>query len=94
MLPTDDALPLDDPSHDAVRGELARLFVLHKRDLGLAGRDDIEIVQRVDDIAYYVLIRVGAAMIEGDSAFLDKFGWLIGAFERLESGLRAADCDA
>jgi hypothetical protein len=59
MPPIDD--DLDDPAHDAMRGELARLFVMHKADLGVGHFSDAEIVARVDDIAALMLARHGRA---------------------------------
>ena len=52
-----DVPPLDDPSHNAVRGELARLLVLHKADLGAGHFSDAAIVAHVDDVAAVVLAR-------------------------------------
>jgi len=90
MPPIDDDVPdLDDPAHNATRGQLVRLIVLHKADLGVAHFSDSEIVAKVDDIAALMLARHGRALLAGDSAWLAHFAWFADACDRLQCGQRA-----
>lgn len=75
---------LSDPAHNAIRGELARLFVERKADIGLAGHDDTEIVARTDDIMAFLLNRYGLAELKGDDAWLARFQWFVDACNRLQ----------
>ena len=58
---------LADPAHDPVRGELARLLIAHKADIGLADRGDAVIVERVDDIAGFMFERHCRALLANDT---------------------------
>jgi hypothetical protein len=85
MLTTDPAAPEFAP----IRAELARLFIAKKADLGMSSRDDAEIAARVDDVAFYLVSRIGAARALSDSRFLDRFAWL---FERHITGVSKERC--
>lgn len=89
----DDIPPLDDPAHDPVRGELARLFMMHKADLGLADRPDVDIVARVDDIMVFMMQRHGNALLANDTAWLNCFRWFSGACDRLAADERTLPLD-
>jgi hypothetical protein len=80
------AIPdLVDPSHHAVRADLARLFITHKADPDLVDCNDAEIVARVDDIAWHLWQRVALAILTPDAAFIERFGWLCDAMARLHA---------
>ena len=79
--------------HDAVQSELARLYIAKKRDLGMAGRSDEEIAARTGDITLFLAARVGAAQATNDDRFLQRFRWLVAAFERLDKGERVVGLD-
>jgi hypothetical protein len=81
---------LDTAEIKAVRAELCRLFIARKADLGLAARDDAEIVARIDDITLHLAARVGAAQMAGDERFIERFAWVIEAFDRLDAGKRVS----
>ena len=95
-MPPNDIPPLDDPAHDPVRGELARLFIRHKSDLGLADRPDADIVARVDDLMAFMLERHAHAMLAGDAgrAWLDRYAWFAEACDRLQRDQPAVTMDA
>jgi hypothetical protein len=76
-----------------IRGDLAGLFIAHKAELGLADRADAEIKTRIDDIIWHLWQRVALAVHGGDDIFLQRFGWLIGAFQRLDAGECVAPLD-
>jgi hypothetical protein len=70
------------------------MFVERKADIGLAERDDAEIVARIDDLALYLAARIGEAQMTGNSAFLQRFAWLIEAFDRLDAVQPVSRLDA
>jgi hypothetical protein len=71
-----------------VPAELCRLIIARKADLGLADRDDAEITARIDDIVLFLAGRIGMAQMTGNHRFIERFGWLIEAFDRLDAGQR------
>jgi len=85
----EDVPPLDDPSHNAMRAELARLFIANKDRLGIGRFADADIVANVDDVAHVVLARAATA----GPRFAERFGWLVDAFTRLEMDRRVAPLD-
>jgi len=85
----DDIFPLGDPAHDAMRGELARLFIAHKTDLAIAHFADADIVARVDDVEAVVLAR----FLSCRERFVGRFPWLADAIERLQRGELAVPMD-
>jgi hypothetical protein len=93
-------MPAIEPPHmdtrdfNAVRDELCRLLIARKADLGLSDRADTEIEARIDDIVLFLAARVGAAQITGDQRFMERFGWLIEAFQRLDEGDRTVPLDS
>lgn len=86
-------VPLDDQSHDAVRGELAKLFLQHKHDLGTPYATDAAIVEAVDDIAALLLSRHGIAYRSNDVAWLARFRWFAEACDRLLHDAPAVQLD-
>ena len=84
-----DVPPLDDPSHNAVRGELARLLVLHKADLGAGHFSDAAIVAHVDDVAAVVLAR----FLSDRERFAAKWPALADALDRLQADQPGAKLD-
>jgi len=79
--------------HDAVQAELARFFIARKAALGLGDRADSEIMEQADEIALYLAARIGMAQMTGDDRFLQRFGWLVRAFQRLDRGERVVGLD-
>jgi hypothetical protein len=69
----DDAPPLEDESHNATRGELARLFIQHKADLGVPHFSDANIAAKVDSIMALMLKRHGRALLASDEAWLGLY---------------------
>jgi hypothetical protein len=94
FMGTPEPPPLDTAEFKAVRAELCRLFIARKADLGLAARNDAEIVARIDDITLYLAARLGAAQMTGDQLFIERFGWLIEAFDRLDAMQPVSRLDA
>ena len=80
-------VPLDDPEHNPVRGELARLFVANKDRLGIGHFSDHDIVANVDDVARVVLAMSTAPR------FAERFPWMADAIARLQRGERAIGMD-
>src|SRR5262245_38233278 len=64
--------PLDSAEFAGVRGQLARAFIAHKADLGLAvaGVSDQAILERVDDIIAVMLGAVARATATRDEDWL------------------------
>lgn len=92
MQPSD--IPeLSDRSHNTVRGELARLFVRHKVDIGLADRGDAEIIANADNVMAFLLDRYGVAELTSDDAWLARFKWFVDACNRLQQDLPAVPMD-
>ena len=81
-----------DPEFDEVRSQLARAFIAHKADLGVAFADDAVILQRVDDIAWLLLGQLSRAFLSRDEAWLQQYQWfadlaadlLVDAVDRLD----------
>lgn len=84
---------LDSPAFGQVRGDLARLYIERKAEIGLAGRADADIVERVDDITFQLLQTIGRATLAGNAAFLARYSWLVDAFDRLETDRPAVTLD-
>lgn len=62
----DDQLPApNDPQFDGVRSQLARAFIAHKADLGVAFADDAVILQRVNDICWLLLDSTRPPLAQG-----------------------------
>ena len=83
-----------DPEFAPIRAELCRLLVAKKRALGMGDRDDAEIIERADDIVWFLVARIGKAQAANDDAFLQRYRWLVAAFERLDQGKRIVGLDA
>ena len=81
-------------THDAVRGELARLVIRHKRDLGIGGFADAEIVANVDAIVDSVWRRIALASAMGDTALVERFIWFGGAAAHVDEGQSVTNFDA
>jgi hypothetical protein len=79
--------------HDAIHSELCRLYIAKRHDLGMADRTDEEIAARTGDITLFLAARVGMAQASGDDAFLQRYRWLVAAFERLDQGKRIVGLD-
>ena len=82
MPAIDDVPPLDDPAHNDMRSELARLVIANKYRLGIGRFADADIAAHIDDIACVVLAR---AATEGPR-FAERFPWLVDAIARLQRG--------
>ena len=60
------------PDYNVARGELPRLFIAQKADLGIVEHADGEIAEHVDDIARHRWQRVALARLAGDAAFAGR----------------------
>lgn len=74
---------LADPSLNAGRGELCRLILAHKSDLGLEDKANDDIIAQIDDIVSHLWMQCARAAYGGDAKFAERFSWLVEAFERL-----------
>ena len=88
MLPTDLPRP-DAPEFAPIRGDLARLYIAHKGDLGLLDWTDAQLVEHVDDVTAALIGCGRVAMQRGDEAWLERHRWFAEACERLFSDLPA-----
>jgi hypothetical protein len=89
-MPTIDDVPeLDDPSHNATRGELVRLFLANKDRLGIGCFADDAIIAHIDDVAAVILAR----FLSDRERFAAKFPALAEAFGRLQNGQRIGPMD-
>jgi hypothetical protein len=83
-VPTTDGLPdLDAPEFAPIKARLARLYLSHKADLGVAYRDDADIADKVDDITWLLLDRLGRAFLARDDAWLQRGRWFVAIVEDL-----------
>jgi len=88
--PIDDDLDdLADRSHDPVRGELCRLIIANKADLGIGRFADGDLIANVDDVARVVLAR----FLSDRERFAERFPWLVDAITRLQRGEPAVPLD-
>jgi hypothetical protein len=87
--------PLDSAEFAGLRGQLARAFIVHKADLGLAaaGASDQAIVDRVDDIMAVMLGAVARATATGDEDWLSRYTWFVDLVERLAEGREGKPLD-
>jgi len=92
-MPPNDVPPLADPAHDGMRGELARLLVVHKADYGAGDFADDEVVAKVDDTVWQLLCLVGRAELAGNREFLRRFAWFVDACDRLQADQPAVPFD-
>jgi hypothetical protein len=83
----------DDAQFAGIRGELARLFVAHKADLGMAAASDEFIVEHVVTIARTVMSITNAALATNDEAWMERNRWWVEAGARLSNDESAAPLD-
>lgn len=93
----DNNLPDPDAAYAPIRSELARLFVLHKADLGMADVPDDQIVANLNRIAEIVMAKTNAVLASDDAAkteeWLVRHRWWVEAGIRLYCGLPAVRLD-
>ena len=63
-------------------GPNSRAWPCSKPDLGLSGRDDAELVARIDDVVRFMLERYGRALLAGDASWLRRYAWFVEACGR------------
>jgi hypothetical protein len=76
----------NDPQFAPVRADLARLFIEHKAELGLAAWSDEAIVSEVNLIASSLIAAGIHAADRGDAGWLERHRWFGEAFERQFKG--------
>jgi hypothetical protein len=88
-------IPLDpnDAEFASVRGELTRLFLAHKADLGMADHPDSFIVDNVNRIAGAIMACGTIAMDRGNEAWLERHRWFSDAAARLFADGKAVPLD-
>jgi hypothetical protein len=84
----DNVPDLSDPSHNAMRAELARLFIANKERLGIGRFADADIATNIDDVARVVL----AYALTVGPRFAECFPWLADAVARLQRGESWSRC--
>ena len=82
-MPATDIPDLADPLFAPIKAQLARCYLQHKDDLGVAYADDEAILQRVDDITWLLLDRMGKAFLARDEAWLVRYRWFTALVEDL-----------
>jgi hypothetical protein len=92
MVPTDIPNP-DAPEFAPIRGELARLFIEHRDDLGLMVESDDWIVEHVGLITIALIRLTTHALDHGDEAWLARHAWWREASRRLFKGEAATRHD-
>jgi hypothetical protein len=80
---TETVVDLSDPAFAPIKARLARTYLQHKADLGVADVSDVAILQRIDGITLTLLQAVGRAVMAGDEAFLERNAWFIEIAEDL-----------
>ena len=87
------ALDPNDPEFADVRADLARLFIAHKADLGMANQPDADIARNVNTIAA-ALMQLGVHALEhNDTAWLERHQWFAEASEHMFAGHHGAPLD-
>jgi hypothetical protein len=92
MVPTDFPDP-DAPEFAVVRGELARLFIEHKADMGMGDHPDAYFVEHVNDVAATLVFLSVHALDHGDEAWLARHEWFRQACNRLDHDQPAVKLD-
>ena len=83
----------DDPQFAPIRSDLARLYLRHRVDLGLALATDEWIVAHVNDITAVFWTLSRHALDHGNVGWLRKYRWWIQAAIALHHGERATALD-
>jgi hypothetical protein len=86
-----------DPSaleYALIRADLARLFLQHKLELGIADWADEAIVAQVNAIAGALMAASTHAVAHGDRRWLDRHAWFSKACERLFNDEPAVPLDS
>jgi hypothetical protein len=78
----------------SIRGDLARLYIAHKRDLALDDWSDEQVVAEVNRITSALVACAMVAMQRDDRAWLERYHWASEAFERLCDDLPATHFNA
>ena len=73
----------DAPEFAAIRGDLARLFILHKAELGKAEWHDEAIVAETNNIMTALMAASTHALAHNDQAWLERHRWFGEALDRL-----------
>jgi hypothetical protein len=84
----------DDPQFAGVRGDLARFFVQHKTDMGMADASDTLIIANVNNIAAALYFLSLHALDHGDETWLARHEWFRAACGRLDRDQPAVKLDS
>jgi hypothetical protein len=73
----------DDSEFDGIRADLARLFIMHKLDLGMGDWPDARIIADTSRIAGAIMACGCVASDRGDTEWLERHRWFSDAVTRL-----------
>ena len=76
----------DDPEFAGIRADLARLYLRHRLDLGIAPASDEWIVEHVNDLTTALWGLTQHAINHGDEGWLTRHYWWLQAATRLNRG--------
>jgi hypothetical protein len=96
MPPTeiDPALDPDSPVYAPVRAALARLFILHRAELGMHDWSDERIVAETDFIMMALMACSTHAVSHDDRAWMERHRWFGDVIERLFADQASVPLDA
>jgi hypothetical protein len=83
----------DDPEFAGIRADLARLFLRHRVDLGMALASDEWIVEHTNDITATLWVLSKHAIDHGDEGWLTRHYWWLQAATRLNRGEASTPLD-
>ena len=72
-----DAPPSADPEFAPIKARLARLYLVHKADIGVPAASDELIVSHIDDITALLMRGVAQAIATNNVAFLIRYRWFV-----------------
>src|SRR5262249_47931008 len=78
-----------DPQFAPIRADLARLFIAHKAELGIADWADDKVVDQVSWIASALIACGMVALQRGDQAWLERHAWFGEAIEPISQRCRS-----
>lgn len=86
-----DVFDLTKPEYEAIRTELALLFVAHKDDLKLAELSDAEVVEKTNGIMLALMAAAITAQRRNDQAWLRRHAWYLEACSLMLCGVPVSD---
>jgi hypothetical protein len=81
------------PEFAPIRADLARLFILHKAELGMTEWRDEAIVAETNKIMSALMTATTHALAHNDQAWLERHRWFSEALERLFADQPAVKLD-